>query len=141
MEFKMKDSARYEALCKAIPGFERHFQANCRDQWEKTSDYGFIRVTDSGFWAVSIPKNDVETVPEYDIHAWNRWPDVKPPVGKMLRIELYDRDLTSPARRCGWFDGDQLVGIKGLREDLEIFTRPWDEAQWAEEDWEEAKSQ
>lgn len=59
--------------------------------------------------------DEIEEVREYDPNKWNLWPDVEPPKGVPLRIEVRepDKDLHTPEPRfgkirkkaCACFDG------------------------------------
>ena len=42
--------------------------------------------------------NEVEAVPEYNPHKWNRWPDVTPPEDVPMRVET-----TTGSKFCGYY--------------------------------------
>ena len=66
--------------------------------------------------------NEVEAVPEYNPHKWNRWPDVTPPEGVLMRIEELDGTCCAGAYiDGGWhIDGrDDLGCVKRFR--------PWED--------------
>lgn len=85
-------------------------------------------------FTMRLLKDDVEAVPEYNPHGWNKYPEVTPPEGVLMATEFYwsrkDFEDEDPCRSCWmfkngkwhWMDGrDCLVdyGWKNIR------FRPW----------------
>lgn len=93
---------------------------------------------------------ELEPFREYDPHAWNKWPDVTPPEGVLLRIEVKgpDENLNSPEPRfgkvrercCAKFDGKYWIRSNGLIVLLHggetVRFRPWDDPDEEEEETE-----
>lgn len=80
---------------------------------------------------LSFRTDELEEVTEYDPHAWNEYPKVKPPYNMMMRIKMKNGYL-----RAGYLkkftDGDSWVNPNGVlmcnaeNAEIELF-RPWSE--------------
>lgn len=74
IEFKHKDQAFFEEVCKLLPSFAQRFQEACKDQWE--DEFNFISVgrkPDTTFqWRFLIPKKDIkrEDIEELKPFVW-----------------------------------------------------------------------
>ena len=77
-------------------------EALTRD-FEQGEDEGFDLFTAHAFYL--NPDEDVEEIPEYNPHKWNRWPDVTPPKDVLMRAEINgDRKLC-----VVWLSNDRLA--------------------------------
>lgn len=75
IEFKHKDQAFFEEVCKLLPSFAKHFQMACEDQWDDPTDYIYVArdcCDTSFFWCFDIPKKDIKRVEvkELDPFVW-----------------------------------------------------------------------
>lgn len=80
---------------------------------------------------VSFWDDELEEVPEYNRHDWNKFPAVKPPYNMMMRIKMKNGYL-----RAGYLkkfpDGDSWVNPNGVlmcnaeNAEIELF-RPWED--------------
>ena len=90
----------------------------------------YVDFVSYGFGAIRIRlyPEAVEKIPEYDPHAWNYWPDVKPPEGELMRVEFLWND-GSIGYRCGIFR--EGIWVDSEDHNLEIENvyrfRPWDD--------------
>lgn len=89
---------------------------------------------------INVSAGALRAVPTYDSTKWNVWPDTKPPVEVLMRIEVKepDSDLDTPepcygkvlGRGCGvwngywwrWADGPRVMDINKI-----IRFRPWED--------------
>lgn len=79
---------------------------------------------------------DLTQSPGYDPYNWNRWPDITPPRGYVMRIQdcsLGSSGLINRIFQClvGFWDGSKWVDIDE-HEEITIYGnnllfRPWDE--------------
>ena len=73
---------------------------------------------------------DIKQVVKYDPHAWNPYPDVKPPVDQLMRVEVRNKHSDERSYYAayytdsGWFDAH--CTLLPTYEVVERF-RPWDE--------------
>ena len=99
-----------------------------------------ISVGDDVEIEVNINASSLKEVRDYDPATWNVWPDTKPPVEVLMRIEVKesDSDLDTPepcygkvlGRGCGvwngywwrWADGPRVMDINSI-----IRFRPWED--------------
>ena len=81
-------------------------------------------------YSVTINPEDVETFAEYDPHAWNNYPEVTPPEGVWMRIEMLSQDGGIKTRDVAFYkagrwckfpldNGEVILG--------RLRFRPWDE--------------
>lgn len=91
IRYELKDKPRQEALEKALPGFAEDFQAACEDEFGDSSSYVrvLLSTNDEVFrnCQVVVSKNAISTEEVYDFREWNKYPEVKPPHGVLLRCE------------------------------------------------------
>lgn len=108
---------------------------------------GLARVVDDRFrnlaprFSFRFHKDEVEEVPQYDPTKWNEWPEVEPPEGVLMRVEVKyrDRDLDTPEpqfwkireRCCAIFNGSCWRHEDGslilFQMDRLVRFRPWDD--------------
>lgn len=89
-------------------------------------------------FSVCLLKHELEIVKEYNPNDWNKFPDVTPPEGVLMRcvIKKPGRNLDSPepelpkicARTSGVWDGKrwQFFGHGSLCEGSTVEYRPWE---------------
>ena len=72
--------------------------------------------------------NEVEAVPEYNPHAWNEWPAVTPPEGKLMRVE-FENKYGGKQKMCANFVDGDWVGFDGYTfgEVDNVRFRPWED--------------
>lgn len=91
-----------------------------------------VQLGESRF-TVTLFREDIEIAPEYDPHDWNIFPDVTPPEGVMMRVEIEypDGDVS---RTCAIFkDEVWWEAVNGEPIDEEVTSigkvkrfRPWE---------------
>lgn len=142
MKYRLKDRALQEKLDEISDGdFSKRLQDPAKSEKGLAVAYGNF-LDGKGLQHLSLfLASEVEKVPEYDPHAWNEWPDVTPPKGVLLRIEVKgpDENLNSPEPRfgkvrercCAKFDGQYWIRSNGLIVLLHggetVRFRPWDD--------------
>ena len=78
-------------------------------------------------FSVLFELNEVEEVPEYDPRRWNEWPDVEPPEGVDMRVEVLSKDGKVIFKGASVFITDAW-NIGGHRyDDGRVRFRPWDD--------------
>lgn len=107
-----------------------HIWANDPDVASISWETGLEKQTIFKVW---ISRSDIEEITGYDPHAWNEFPDVTPPQGIPMRVEV-------SCSRCGFkaqfidgqwwdmrgdalFDGPEGDGIEGRV----VRFRPWED--------------
>lgn len=81
-----------------------------------------------GFW---FTPDEIESIPQYDPHGWNEYPDVTPPEGVLMRVEA-----EGVRKFCGyyhtfaeggcWCYEDGTVCPEAISKSVERF-RPWED--------------
>lgn len=106
IRYELKDKERQAALEKALPVFKKMLQHACENHRpeyfdEHKSVAVFYSTADgawgSGEWMIELPTDDIEVIKEYDPNKWNNYPEVTPPEGVPMRLEVveasWDRSL------------------------------------------------
>lgn len=95
------------------------------------------KVLITGKFTVTLHKDEVYELTDYDPNEWNWWPKVEPPKHVNMRVELYGKDeaLDTPEPRLGreyfkgfgFWDGDRwyVYGIRVL-DGSKVRFRPWE---------------
>lgn len=95
------------------------------------------KVLITGKFTVTLYKDEVYELTDYDPNEWNWWPKVEPPKNVDMRVELYGKDeaLDTPEPRLGreyfkgfgFWDGDRwcVYGIRVL-DGSKVRFRPWE---------------
>lgn len=72
---------------------------------------------------ITLPKKDTQKTNKYNPKAWNKWSEVKPPVGIPLRVKMFhvnDKTLSQPIYRlCGFY-------LKETNEFIFPYTNVWE---------------
>ena len=71
---------------------------------------------------LQIEKTDIEKIVDYDPHAWNEYPKVKPPQHEPLRVEFEDKSGTK-----AFFDDCLREYVTAKRIDSPCRYRPWED--------------
>lgn len=71
---------------------------------------------------LQIEKTDIEKIVDYDPHAWNEYPKVKPPKHEPLRVEFADKSGTK-----AFFDDCLREYVTAKRIDSPCRYRPWED--------------
>lgn len=142
MKYRLKDEDLQRKLDALTDNkFSKSFEKSsehvdvCKDYCE---DFVICGV---GVIRVRLYENSFEKVPEYDPNHWNEWPDVEPPEGVLMRVEVKyrDRDLDTPEptfgkireRTCARFTGEYWIRSDGssilFQMDEIVRFRPWEE--------------
>lgn len=79
-------------------------------------------------FSVCLRASDIEAVHEYDPHSWNSYPEVTPPEGAWMRIEVVNPECGYKAKfeDDRWVDGLGCVHFGGPAGRVVRF-RPWDD--------------
>lgn len=91
------------------------------------------------FWSrgytndLSFRTDELEEVPEYNKHAWNNYPEVTPPEGVLMRVEIDSNGIL--LRNCAIFSGaDWRITSDGSAVYADGYTldnvkrfRPWED--------------
>ena len=86
--------------------------------------------------------DEIEEVPDYNPHEWNVWPDTTPPEDEMMRIEIFEPDLSGDEKYnptkvlyhlCATFknrewivQGEPLFWYQKHKRDWKVRFRPWE---------------
>ena len=138
MKYRLKDKELQRKLDDITKG---GFSKVLEKGIPPTFFYEEFLILGAGSIRVHLFESAFEEVPQYDPHAWNEWPDITPPEGVLLRIEVKgpDENLNSPEPRfgkvrercCAKFDGQYWVRSNGLIVLLHggetVRFRPWDD--------------
>lgn len=79
-------------------------------------------------YQIAILFKDLIIEKTYDPHSWNEWPEVRPPEGKLMRVEFEDRYGGKQKMCANFVDGD-WVGFDGYTfgEVDNVRFRPWED--------------
>lgn len=142
MTFRLKDrelQKKLDALSE-VHQFSGCLQKACKRQFRDPFDY--VRVefgrtatldgrSNEFTHVFFILKSDIEECKEYNPKAWNKFPEVEPPEGVLMRVERSDGYKT-----CAYFkhfeDGSDWMHTNNLcmpkaMSDLIVRFRPWDD--------------
>ena len=136
-KYRLKDQDLQKALEKAAPGFSKALERDFGTTCDKNHSLIFVGVKDNDrntYVESIIPDFWIEKVEDYDPDKWNKYPEITPPEGELMRIELsidgrvlhfcaaYEKGL--------WIDtnyGSELWQEETAK-NLNIRFRPWDDA-------------
>ena len=140
IRYELKDKERQACLEKALPGFAKRLHECYAAQ--QSDGYRFIvvdrregrpSINDGGdrpaYWKIDIRKDDIEAVEQYDPKKWNKYPEVTPPKGILMRCEgqyRYGGKFIGAAVWCKgiWYPAEPMA----LPGDVTVERfRPWDE--------------
>lgn len=98
MRYRLKDTVLQEKLDALSDGdFSRNLQMIEPDAF----GWRFV---------LTITREDVERVAEYDPHGWNWWPEVSPSEIGTYRLEVFqDGDHKPDIQVAGYWNGDRWV--------------------------------
>ena len=143
MKYRLKDRELQKKLDEATDGeFSRRLQ-NDRERMDGMILIGCMGMiedrrrhnhTKLQRMTLCFATDEIEEVPEYDPHAWNKYPEVEPPKDVWMRCEnVYgsepERLERFAARYTSQYEDGEWVDAwfsNGLRRDVTSF-RPWDE--------------
>lgn len=131
--YRLKDKERQAALEYALPDFLNELNNECCKQINDRSPLVVVSrdTGQDGMWALAIRKDEIESTPEYDKNAWNKYPEVEPPDGVLMRVETRD-----DKKKCAYFhnfsDGGYWCDPDGTAwpqafSDSVICYRPWED--------------
>lgn len=86
MTWKLRDTRLHELLNEATKG---EFSKKLIDA-VKSGSMVVELFSGSPKLSIHLVGNDIEEIPEYNPHAWNKFPDVVPPKDVWMRIENKD---------------------------------------------------
>lgn len=139
-KYRLKDRELQEKL-DAISGgdFSKRLQDPAKSEKGFAVAYGdFPEINGLRHLSLFLA-DEIEEVPEYDPSTWNEWPNVEPPEGVLMRIEIKEPDcnLGTPEPRwgktrcktCAFFDGKWWLrmdrSILSIYGDEIVRFRPW----------------
>ena len=144
-KYRLKDRALQKKLDEISGGdFSQKLQEKTPYQLTHTFvEVGFSREKgkNTRWFTATFRPDEIEEVPTYDPTRWNAWPDVEPPKGVLMRVEVKyrDRDLETPEptfgkvreRTCARFTGEYWIRSDGssilFQMDEIVRFRPWEE--------------
>lgn len=131
--YELKDNELQTALEKAFPGFGEALQAACENTFDDVTNYVEVpldRCSSILFRnVIDIYKRAITTKEEYDPRKWNKFPEVKPPMGILMRAEGHYRYGGIFKGAAAWDNGVWLP-LEPMTEPEDIMIdrfRPWDE--------------
>lgn len=108
IRYELKDKERQAALEKIFPGFGEALQAACKDEYGDSTNYVEVQLDDCGgiFFndEAAIYKDAITTKEVYDPCHWNNYPEVTPPEGEWMRVEVLTLNGI-PIRKAMFYKG------------------------------------
>lgn len=110
IRYELKDSVKQDAFEKILPGFGDALQAACDEQFDDEFSHVCVQLNHGGgvLWdgGVNIKKSAICTKEVYDPRAWNNYPEVTPPEGVVMRLEIteapFDKGLEGHKACATW---------------------------------------
>ena len=149
--YRLKDKERQKTLELALPRFAEELNRACEDQVDdKTALVHVMHIPDysseGGAWTITFKKDEIESCPAYDPNNWNNYPEVEPPVGLTMRLEVFPpgsggrRGLRYAAQFLGgkWHKYGSRQPITTNEGDTVRF-RPWEDERHIERPEEQRK--
>ena len=130
--YELKDKERQATLEKALSGFNEELQRACNQNPDAdgiTLYGGDPTGWTAGGWMLALPMVDIEVIGQYDPKKWNKFPEVKPPRGILMRAEGHYRYGGIFKGAAAWDNGVWLP-LEPMTEPEDITIdrfRPWDE--------------
>ena len=139
MTWHLKDRELEKNLIKVDPEFLSKLNTACETlDTNKDGDFYkyqtcFVKLNHFGkiIGELFLTRDDIEYKTTYTPHAWNEYPNVRPPFDKDMRVEL-DDGLRYCARYNKFSDGCFWVGTNGTcfpkyLNDKVVRFRPWED--------------
>lgn len=137
MKYRLKDKELQRKLDEISGGDFSKRLNDTADVWANNPDIVSIAwetgLGKQRLFKVWIPRSDIEEIPQYDPHRWNRFPEVTPPQGAMMRIKYHD--VTSEDRKvergfaifdCGqWVNDSGYPKFPNNPQNYVVWFRPW----------------
>lgn len=128
MKYRLTDSAREDVICCAEGEIDDEFVKHA-----KAIGRNWINLTHTVYICdiVEIPEGNVP--PAYNPCGWNKYPDVTPPEGILMKAEFYwKEDDDEPCRSCWVFKGGKWYWMDGRDCPVDsgwknIRFRPWED--------------
>lgn len=129
MKYRLKDLELQEKL-DAISGgdFSKRLQDPAKSEEGFAVAYGDFHEINGLRHLSLFLADEIEEVPEYDPNAWNEWPDVKPPEGVDMRVEVLSKDGEVIFKGASVFVTDAWNIGGHWYDDRRVRFRPWDDA-------------
>lgn len=146
MKYRLKDKELQRKLDEISGG---DFSPRLQDAWStnegrSVATFRFgddLRCLSGLKFCATFYEDEIEAIPEYDPTKWNEWPEVEPPEGVLMRVEVKyrDRNLDTPEpqfwkireRCCAIFNGSCWRHEDGslilFQMDRLVRFRPWDD--------------
>lgn len=133
MFYTLLDTQLHAELQNIFVNFDRALNDSCKAQDAIDDSSSFVIVSnlvrrDSSLHSrIAFSRKEIALVAKYDPHAWNKWPEVKPPVNVWMRLET-DRGLGFKARLNDlgiWVDGKSRAFFYDVGEFVRF--RPWED--------------
>ncbi len=127
--YELKDKEPQTALEKVFPGFGEALQAACEQEFNDDTNYVAVMFNGYSGIQISIRKSAITTKEVYDPRKWNKFPEVNPPMGILMRAEGHYRYGGIFKGAAAWDNGVWLP-LEPMTEPEDIMIdrfRPWDE--------------
>ena len=127
-KYRLKDRELQEKL-DAISGgdFSKRLQDPAKSEKGFAVAYGdFPEINGLRHLSLFLA-DEIEEVPEYDPNAWNEWPDVEPPEGVDMRVEVLSKDGKVIFKGASVFVTDAWNIGGHWYDDRRVRFRPWND--------------
>lgn len=107
MKYKLKNKELEDFLNKFVRDFDKCLQDDCMGQYDDDCDIVVVYFYNSPIDNISIRKSDIYEIQDYDPNTWNKYPEVTPPEGVLMRVEAGATGDRRSIKSCAVFvDGD-----------------------------------
>lgn len=134
MRFRLKDRELQKKLDEISNGGLSRMLGRLPYYTTQSSEPDFLHFSKNPHLMLEVTSDMLESLREYNPHAWNKYPEVEPPKDVWMRCEnVYgsepERLERFAARYTSQYEDGEWVDAwfsNGLRRDVTSF-RPWDE--------------
>lgn len=146
MKFRLKDKELQKKLDDISNGdFSKKLETEAQRKFVGVLNREIVSVYYGDFDALAnrfsaiFEVDEVREIQEYNPFRWNEWPNVEPPKGVPMRLEIRywganERRYLVTLRECAWLDGiGNWISFDGnnieerLFKNREVRFRPWEE--------------
>lgn len=135
MQYKLKNREKMAALMELFPNFatalENAYLSSSCSADKKQKRVLRIGSFEYPFWLIELDESEIAEFGDYNPHDWNKYPDVAPPEGVLMRVETKDGKKTCAKYHyysdgeC-WCEPDGSGWCQAFSDSVDRF-RPWEE--------------